>query len=621
MKKNRVSAFLLLVFCVLCFSSVTAHAAPSNPAAPQLSADELQFLSEKQTLRVSVVLDWRPFSYTEKDGVYKGLPVLILERLSAASGVALEFVPAQSYSRALAQLASGEVDMVGMLTEYPNNEAYSADGVALKLIPYLTSQTVLIHHKNTDLNTLPVVTLADIKGRFAFTVNKNVSTIYYASPQECVNAVRSGQADTMFCDVFTGSALMHRYNAKDLLSLPSTIMLESGFGVLPQTDARLISALEKTIAGVSRGDITRSLMDGSDYDAEGLFEVVYRYPFEIICFALSIMFVVILALTTYTKVNVRQHQALQGYEQSYRLLSDTFGEAGMEYDYQGDSLTIFGRHSNLDIDVITNNFKEKLRDSELRISLTAEMLDEMIQNGVDNKSFSAEFQCGVKSGEWVWYRLIYTVVCTTESHRRPIRLVGCLANIDHEHAEKEQLMKLSSNDQLTRLLNHTTGEKQVRSLLDRNTTSRAGLLIILDIDVFKQFNDQKGHLCGDKVLHSLGKAAQEIFAPGDILCRWGGDEFLFFLQAVPLETLTAQIELLRQRMRAFRYQNIACPVTLSIGGAQCFPGCTFASLFQQADDALYLAKKNGRDQFWMYSPTEQPPAAHGNEADHATQII
>lgn len=607
MKRSKVAAILLLVLCLFYFSDVVVSATASPPAKVELSLNELEYIQSKKVLKVSLLSDSMPFSYSEKDRGYQGLPVMILNRFSEITGITLEYVPAKDYNQSLDQLKAGDVDCMGMLTNYSHHKKYNYDTSMLKIVPYLTTQVVLIQHKNTDLSELSLITMADIKGRLPLTSDLNVSSIYYANPRECLNAVRCGQSDVTIGDSFTAAALMQEYKAKDLISIPADVMMNFGFGFPPETDSRLLSALQKTIDSFSKADITRSLIQGSDYKSDSFMKFIYRYPFEIICFGFSIMFVIVLVLLTYTKVNVRQHQSLQGYEESYRLLSDTFGEAGMEYDYMNDVLTIFGKNSSLDIDEKVADFKENLQNKSIRISLTTEQFSKIISDGAENKSFSTEFQCGVKSGEWVWYRLIYTVICTTESHRRPIRLVGCLANINEEHAEKDRLLNLSSKDPLTGLLNRKTAEDSIRSLLKEDSHVQDGILFILDIDYFKKFNDQKGHLCGDDVLRSLGQSLGEVLTTEDILCRWGGDEFLFFLTASShsAQDFSIKLQQLCGKMSAYRYRNSACPVTLSIGGARSYSGCTFDLLFQQADDALYFAKNNGKNQFKLYQPSKE----------------
>ncbi|MEF9917552.1 MAG: GGDEF domain-containing protein [Lachnospiraceae bacterium] len=608
MKNIKFVMTLVLISCLLYFQTIFLQAenSPTTATKLDLSDSELQYLQEKKELKVSIIADWRPLISTAADGTLHGVPIMILNKLSEQSNISVKYILAQTYQQSLDQLESGKVDLIGIAMQCPAESTRFTKHSSDAIVPYLTAQTMLIQHNGDSFNNRSHIIQADINGTPYVPYNNKTSTIYYHTPKECFNAVRCGQADITMCDSFTESVLMQQYDARDLISEPTTMMMDLGFRV-SSSDVQLISILERTIGSFSKMDIDANLSTYNKNPNKGLLEWCYHYPFEFICFGCAVMFIVALVLLTYAKVNIRQHQTLQGYEESYRLLADTFGEAGIEYDCLNDCLTIFGQQSNLDIEQKVMDFKEKLNCQAIRLSLTSKELTDIINDGMNGQSFSTEIQCGVKSGEWIWYRLIYTIVCTTESHRRPIRLVGCLANIEAEHAEKERLMKLSSNDQLTGLLNHTTAEKQIRLLLTEDTHARIGLLAILDIDHFKSYNDEKGHLCGDDVLRTLGSFIREIFTSEDILCRWGGDEFLFFLfdSSLYKYEFSERIDLLRKKMNAYQYHQISCPVTLSIGGAKSYPGCTFDVLFQQADDALYLAKQNGRNQFWLYAPTEQ----------------
>ncbi|MEG1972280.1 MAG: GGDEF domain-containing protein, partial [Oscillospiraceae bacterium] len=487
---------------------------------------------------------------------------------------------------------------------YPYAERSSKDKAEfLSSESYLSTQTMLFFDKNTKLDDLNGYTLADVKGRVGYTYNPKIPVINYNSQIDCLNAVRSGQADTAVCDVFTGSFLAQRYTTRDLVQIPTTEAMELSFALSPAMGMEAASALTKAIRSMPRSKINECLTKGNQNHRFEPLEFVYKYPFEIICFFTSMLFVFVLILFTYSKIRSRQQQTLRGYEENYRLLSDIFGEAGMEYDCLNDRLTVFGRHSKLDIGENVEDFKEQLRNNSLRISLTPQQFETIVEEGAENKSFTAEFQCGVKDGGWIWYQLIYTVLCTEESHRRPIRLVGCLANIDAQHNEKEALRELSSMDQLTKVYNHATGEKMIRHRLESGINPDE-IMIIADIDYFKNFNDEMGHLCGDDVLRTLGGYLGEAFPNDGIVCRWGGDEFLLFVNVEDKARFNKTMAELRKKMQRYKYNGESHPVTMSMGGAECSSDSSFDLLFKQADDALYEAKKVGRNRLCIYKPQQ-----------------
>lgn len=288
------------------------------------------------------------------------------------------------------------------------------------------------------------------------------------------------------------------------------------------------------------------------------------------------------------------------------MLADTFGEVGLEYDFLSDRFTFFGgRRDRIDLPEVVEQAHTALAQGTLRLSLTPQDLDKLLQNNAQDQSYQVELQCGMKEGNWNWFRMIYIVVCTSESHRRPIRLIGCLVNIEEEHQEKERLLKIGYRDQLTGLLNRASGEHEMIQALDGDTTPK--VLLFFDVDYFKSFNDQYGHSCGDAVLSSLGTALREVFSPEDVLCRWGGDEFLLLVkgEGAQEDNLHASLRKLQKRMQTVTYLGNSLSVTLSVGGTASSPELSFQSLFELADMALYEVKNEGRNHFHVVYPTSE----------------
>jgi len=161
------------------------------------------------------------------------------------------------------------------------------------------------------------------------------------------------------------------------------------------------------------------------------------------------------------------------------------------------------------------------------------------------------------------------------------------------------LRELSVRDHLTGLFNRRYLEETLERELLR--ASRKGLslgIMMLDVDDFKQFNDNFGHAAGDAVLRELGDLLLGHFRGEDIACRYGGDEFIIVLLDVSLEMTRERAERLCEHARhvniQFERQDLEA-VTFSVGVAV-FPegGSTSAEILKAADTALYRAKHEGR---------------------------
>lgn len=121
----------------------------------------------------------------------------------------------------------------------------------------------------------------------------------------------------------------------------------------------------------------------------------------------------------------------------------------------------------------------------------------------------------------------------------------------------------------------------------------------MDIDHFKRFNDAFGHQAGDTLLRGLGDFLNRRTRGQDVTCRYGGEEFAFILAGASLEHAHQRAEILRKELKLLQVQHagqLVGSVTLSMGIAA-FPehGSNAEILVKAADDALYRAKKEGRD--------------------------
>ena len=156
----------------------------------------------------------------------------------------------------------------------------------------------------------------------------------------------------------------------------------------------------------------------------------------------------------------------------------------------------------------------------------------------------------------------------------------------------------ASHDIMTGLWNKTSGMDQVRNCLENMLENDAAVLGFVDIDNFKSVNDTYGHGTGDFWIREIAAALQEMCGSSDIACRYGGDEYILFLQNIGnLDDLTERIEGFRKKVHdkaAEREQDVHCSIGLyQVKGA----GKKLAECVIIADGLLYQAKKNGKDTY------------------------
>lgn len=175
------------------------------------------------------------------------------------------------------------------------------------------------------------------------------------------------------------------------------------------------------------------------------------------------------------------------------------------------------------------------------------------------------------------------------------QLVAQLAEI---HALHEKLSQQFIRDPLTGLFNRGyLDETLTRELARAERDGVPASVIMLDLDHFKYVNDLYGHAAGDLVLQALGKLLRQQSRVSDIVCRYGGEEFLALLPGMPLEVAIRRSEQWRTAVEAMcvTYEGKEVRVTVSIGVAVFERGSNRDELMKSADKALYAAKDKGRN--------------------------
>jgi len=185
---------------------------------------------------------------------------------------------------------------------------------------------------------------------------------------------------------------------------------------------------------------------------------------------------------------------------------------------------------------------------------------------------------------------------------------------------REKLQDQAIRDPLTNVYNRRfLADAMDREIAQASRNKKPASVVILDIDFFKQFNDTYGHRCGDYVLQYIAKFLGERIRRGDVLCRYGGEEFVIFMPSAPLESAHQRAEAMRNDIaNAFiEYEGLYLKTSFSAGVAGFpFHGSTSDAILNAADKALYQAKNSGRNRVVLYDPSDQ----HKDEPRSDTRI-
>lgn len=192
-------------------------------------------------------------------------------------------------------------------------------------------------------------------------------------------------------------------------------------------------------------------------------------------------------------------------------------------------------------------------------------------------------------------RLLERYECAVREKVELERSAQCLAD------DNEKFQELSFTDPLTGLLNHRYFYQVLPEVMDRaQRNSFPMALIMLDIDFFKQYNDTHGHVAGDQVLRTLAGLMVRACRQGDIVCRYGGEEFSIILPRTTMDEALVVAERVREAISQHPFPGHETQpggqITVSMG-VVAYPGDAGApgELVDRADQALYAAKGSGRN--------------------------
>jgi len=284
-----------------------------------------------------------------------------------------------------------------------------------------------------------------------------------------------------------------------------------------------------------------------------------------------------------TEANLTQNRVISGLEHYVH----SYDTANYKYDAWFDSMKPIIHPDYFDV------FSK---------SLDRHNLIENFNNGVEPQPF--EYQRWCEDGKYHWVRLVLRIFKDIENG--DISVFGYIFDIDKEIREKQELLFRAQTDGFTGLYNKATTE----TLIEEEIKNGTGILLLMDVDNFKNVNDRLGHEVGDNVLKHVAHILKSCSRETDILGRIGGDEFMVFLKDT--NNLAAAQQRADELLRLFQSENDYSrknhPITASIGIAVIDKTVTnFSDAYNHADCALYQVKHSKKNSYAIYDES-----IHGN---------
>ncbi len=206
--------------------------------------------------------------------------------------------------------------------------------------------------------------------------------------------------------------------------------------------------------------------------------------------------------------------------------------------------------------------------------------------------------------------IVDSIISTTESIKSANQhyIAEMKSSTDEIATLKHQLEgaeRKASVDQLTQLYNRHSFDTQLSQLTKNETVANSVCLILADLDHFKSFNDNYGHVIGDRVLRRMGELIQDYSPDNAIGARYGGEEFAVILSNSSIEQAVSVAETIRGKLQEVRVKlknsdKVLNNISSSFGVARFEMGESLETFIDRTDQALYRAKENGRNRVEIF---------------------
>lgn len=279
----------------------------------------------------------------------------------------------------------------------------------------------------------------------------------------------------------------------------------------------------------------------------------------------------------------------------YALLAQFSDTVLFQYDLQTDSMHFTPNYKSLLNlrDINSENFVKDISNTQHTYFGDVSAISDMLQGRMQDVKQELRIRIKAKDGKLRWclitFKYLYTEDGTVDS------VIGKIVDIDDNYRKEAQLVQEALRDGLTGLYNHTTVIDLVTQALQ---TDKSGLMFMIDIDDFKQINDRYGHDKGNYFLRVISNCLLRCFRSEDIIGRVGGDELLVYARKAD------GLDVVQKKMQMF-YDMLSedvqdSDITLSVSvGAASMPadGIDYEELFHTADQAMYQAKRKGKNRY------------------------
>ena len=539
-----------------------------------ISKENLDYIKSLGTLKILFFKGNSPIQSGDKNGP-SGIAETYIRGFAEKTGLQYEPVIAEDYEDGLDKILKGQVDLVAAVPL----EATLMEECQLRLTsPYFKSYSVVVSSKDVE------------------EVDYSKAQLLSANIEKELKLMSKESGLSMILDTYSVNYYLKKKNLYNNLNYNWSGNNESisySVAVTKDIDNRLITILNTYSSSIDSDAKQAMLFENSQENPTYTIpEFIYAYKTRFLLIDV-ILGISISSLVLYRKN--RSLKAVKDESEHFYQFTQLIDECLFEYDYKQDFFKIQNnKFIFVNKNEITKFFSYKFDDKQQQ-KYYAEIKD-MLSNRIPKKEID-----GNVNGKNRWYRVDIRYI----KENRLDYAVGRITDVNEYIHSNQQLELKANTDNLTGLLNRGALENRLEKFVDNGGWE--GVMILIDIDNFKMLNDNHGHIAGDKLLKDFAQCITNCFRENDWKVRLGGDEFVVFIPNYITKDLlkTKLQDLIEVVKNEVFYEYSDIPLSLSIGACYMSTALsTYQSMYRAADEAMYLAKHNGKGQVRIHDDRE-----------------
>lgn len=561
-----------------CFSFFLLLLTQLNASTLTLTQEETNFLNKKQRITMCIDPDWMPLEKIEK-GEHIGMSADYFLHFQKVINTPIDLIQTKTWLESLEYGKNKKCDIFSLVMPTPERREYLAFTQ-----PYLSVPLVIATKLDQPfINTIPNVIDKQIGIVKGYAYGELLKVQYPKMQLVEVENVTDGLDQVLNKKLFgfigtlstIGYTIQKNYIGE--LKIAGKFDDKWSLGVGVRNDEPLLKDIfNKAINTITPEQHQNILSKWVSVNYQRAID--YDIIFQISC-----VFLLVLAFMYYKNRTIKRLNKKMLHQQDlvdkYVLILTT--------DLQGvitDVNSAYCKATGYTKKELIGNTHSLMRHPEM----TQVFFDEMWKSIKNNQSWFGEIKNFKKDKEPIICNLFIEPIFEQD------KKVGYIS-ISEDITDKKRIEKISITDKLTGLFNrHKLDEILTMKIEEYLRYKTPFSVILLDIDYFKDVNDNYGHDIGDYVLQQFAVLLKSSVRTTDVIGRWGGEEFIIVCTNTSLENATTLAEHLRKKVESTPFDTVGNK-TASFGVKEFEKGDDMISFFKSVDDALYQAKHTGRN--------------------------